>query len=69
MMFFREMWKNGQDVKLEFDRISWDKEISLYEARRQIDLLFYPFKKVWDFLVDFWLFGILQNMFVCPIIK
>ena len=49
MMFFREMWKNGQDVKLEFDRISWDKEISLYEARRQIDLLFYPFKKVWDF--------------------
>jgi len=46
---WRELWKKGQDINLEFDRISWDEEISIYEAHQQIDLTFYPFKKVSGF--------------------
>ena len=42
----RELWKHGKDIQLEFDHIVWDKEITLEEAHKLLEVQLYPFKKV-----------------------
>jgi len=53
----RELWKSGQDIELNFDRILWRAELSEKEVRSEMEKAFFPFKQV-----SFWRLNVLRRL-------